>query len=501
MPSIKKILIANRGEIALRIMRSAREMGISTVAVYSEADRRSLHVRYADEAICIGPAPSSESYLCGDKIIAACKKLAVDAIHPGYGFLSENADFARAVIQAGIIFIGPSPESIEVMGSKLAAKRAASLYGIPMVPGSPGAITDAKAGREIAAIIGYPVLIKASAGGGGKGMRIVENESEFDEQMSRAVSEAMSSFGDGSVFVEKYVTSPKHIEIQVLGDQHGHIIHLFERECSVQRRHQKVIEEAPSVSITSDIRDAMGRCAIDVAKACRYYGAGTVEFILDDQQNFYFLEMNTRLQVEHPVTELITGIDLVKQMILVAQGEHLALRQEDLRIRGHAVEARIYAEDPENDFLPDVGNLTTYRLPQGNGVRVDDGFEEGMDISIHYDPMIAKLITFGADRQEAIEKMIRAIDEYKISGVKTTLGFCRFVIEHEAFRDGTFDTNFVSRYFRPEYIAKSQKSDQYHLAALFAGMSNDAPIPKEVQGAKNETTGTLSWKYLRRYNS
>ena len=467
MPEIKKILVANRGEIALRIMRTAREMGISTVAVFSEADRKSPHVRYADEAICIGPAPSSESYLLMDKIISVSLGLKVDAIHPGYGFLSENALFAQKVNDAGLIFIGPSPQSIEIMGSKLAAKQAASAYNIPMVPGTSTAITDRIEAKQIAKVIGYPILIKASAGGGGKGMRVVENEAEFDEQMDRAVSEAVSSFGDGSVFIEKYITSPKHIEIQILGDQHGNILHLFERECSIQRRHQKVVEEAPSVSITPQIRSQMGRCAIDVARSCNYYGAGTVEFILDENQNFYFLEMNTRLQVEHPVTEQITGVDLVRQMIYVAEGKALKIKQEELSIKGHAIEVRVYAEDPANQFLPDVGTLTTYIRPQGNGVRVDDGFEQGMDIPIHYDPMIGKLITYGYNRSEAIGKMVRAIDEFKITGVQTTLSFCHFVMLHEAFISGDFDTNFVNLHFLPALLSKAENDpDSFQLSAL-----------------------------------
>jgi acetyl-CoA carboxylase biotin carboxylase subunit len=466
MPLIKKILVANRGEIALRIMRTAREMNISTVAIYSEADRKSLHVRYADEAVCIGPAPSSESYLRADKIINICHELNVDAIHPGYGFLSENAEFAKKVTDAGIIFIGPSPSSIEIMGNKLAAKQAAGRYNIPMVPGTSTAITDRMEAKVIAASIGYPVLIKASAGGGGKGMRVVVSEEEFDEQMDRAVSEALSSFGDGAVFIEKYITSPKHIEIQVLGDQHGNIIHLFERECSIQRRHQKVVEEAPSISVTPEIREAMGKCAIDVARSCQYYGAGTVEFIMDEYRNFYFLEMNTRLQVEHPVTEQITGVDLVKQMIWIAEGKALQIRQEDLFIKGHSIEIRVYAEDAANHFLPDVGTLHTYTRPQGNGVRVDDGFEQGMDIPIYYDPMIAKLITYGENRQEAISKMIRAIDEYHISGVQTTLPFCRFVMEHEIFISGAFDTNFVNRYFSPDALHQKQEPELKKLAAM-----------------------------------
>lgn len=484
---IRKLLVANRGEIALRIMRTAREMGIQTVAIYSEADRSALHVRYADEAVCVGSAPSSESYLRTDAILDVCRQLNVDAIHPGYGFLSENAHFARAVRDAGLIFVGPSPESIEMMGSKLAAKAAVAGYNIPMVPGTPSAITDRAEAKRISAQIGYPVLIKASAGGGGKGMRVVQNDAEFDEQMDRAVSEALSAFGDGSVFIEKYVTSPRHVEIQVLGDQHGNIIHLFERECSVQRRHQKVVEEAPSAILTPEIRDAMGRAAVDVARACGYYGAGTVEFIVNDNLDFYFLEMNTRLQVEHPVTELITGVDLVKQMIYIAEGKPLRIRQEDLKIKGHAVESRVYAEDPANNFLPDVGTLDTYVRPQGNGVRVDDGFEQGMAIPIYYDPMIAKLITYGDSREEAIQKMIRAIDEYQISGVQTTLPFCRFVMEHPAFRAGQFDTGFVSKYFTPDVLTPQPEATESELAAVLAAYLLD-----NQKRASNVTNGAAT---------
>ncbi|GAA4465795.1 acetyl-CoA carboxylase biotin carboxylase subunit [Nibrella saemangeumensis] len=497
MTSIKKLLVANRGEIALRIMRTAREMGIKTVAIYSEADRHALHVRYADEAVCVGPAASSESYLRGDAIIDVCKNLNVDAIHPGYGFLSENANFARMVREAGLIFVGPSPESIEVMGSKLAAKAAVAAYNIPMVPGTPSAITDRTEAKRLSAEIGYPILIKASAGGGGKGMRIVEREADFDEQMDRAVSEALSAFGDGSVFIEKYVTSPRHVEIQVLGDQHGNIIHLFERECSVQRRHQKVVEEAPSAVLTPEIRDAMGRSAVDVARACGYYGAGTVEFIVDDQLNFYFLEMNTRLQVEHPVTEQITGVDLVKQMIYIAEGKPLAINQADLQIKGHAVEVRVYAEDPTNNFLPDVGTLQTYVRPQGNGVRVDDGFEQGMDIPIYYDPMIAKLITYGNTREEAIDKMIRAIDEYQITGVQTTLPFCRFVMEHEAFRSGQFDTHFVNHYFTPEVLQTPENTDESELAAVLAAYLMQQQKPKTNGSTATVAQQRSKWKENR----
>jgi acetyl-CoA carboxylase biotin carboxylase subunit len=495
---INKLLVANRGEIALRVMRTAREMGIQTVAIFSEADRNALHVRYADQAVCVGPAPSSESYLRGDKIIQICHDLGVDAIHPGYGFLSENAGFARQVRDAGLIFVGPSPESIEVMGSKLGAKAAVSAYNIPMVPGTPSAIDDRAEAKQISAQIGYPVLIKASAGGGGKGMRIVENEAEFDEQMDRAVSEAISAFGDGSVFIEKYVTSPRHVEIQVLGDQHGNIIHLFERECSIQRRHQKVVEEAPSAILTPEIRDAMGRAAVDVARACGYYGAGTVEFIVNDALEFYFLEMNTRLQVEHPVTELITGVDLVRQMIYIAEGKPLTIKQEDLQIRGHAVEIRVYAEDPANNFLPDVGTLDTYVRPQGAGVRVDDGFEQGMAIPIYYDPMIAKLITWADTRADAIARMARAIDEYQITGVQTTLGFCRFVMQHDAFTSGRFDTGFIKQYFTPADLSVPPIADETDLAAVLAAFVLDNQTAKPVVVAPVETARQVSrWKANR----
>lgn len=368
---MKKILVANRGEIAIRVMKSAQEMGIKTVAVYSEADRNAMHVRYADEAVFLGPPPSAQSYLLGDKIIEEAKRLGVDAIHPGYGFLSENADFTRKVKEAGLTFIGPSAESMEVMGSKIGAKQAVKKFGVPMVPGIDYAITDVAEAKKIANDIGYPVLIKASAGGGGKGMRTVENEEELEQQMTMAINEAVSSFGDGSVFIEKFVGSPKHIEIQILGDQHGNIVHLFERECSIQRRHQKLIEEAPSSCLTPEVREAMGQAAVNVAKACNYYSAGTVEFLVDEQLNFYFLEMNTRLQVEHPVTELITGLDLVKEQIKVAMGEKLSFSQEDLSITGHAIELRVCAEDPANNFLPDIGKLERYKLPEGVGVRVE----------------------------------------------------------------------------------------------------------------------------------
>ncbi|WP_129713720.1 acetyl-CoA carboxylase biotin carboxylase subunit [Pedobacter sp. SYP-B3415] len=485
---IEKILVANRGEIALRIMRSAREMGIATVAIFSDADREALHVRYADEAICVGAPASAESYLNIDKVIAASLKTGAQAIHPGYGFLSENPAFARAVRDAGLILIGPSPEAMEIMGNKLAAKAAALKYGIPMVPGTEQAVTDVAEAKARAAEVGYPILIKAAAGGGGKGMRIVRDAGSFEEQMQLAVSEATTAFGDGAVFIERYVSSPRHIEIQVLGDSHGNIVHLFERECSIQRRHQKVVEEAPSSVLTPELREQMGRCAVDVARSVSYTGAGTVEFILDEKLNFFFLEMNTRLQVEHPVTELITGVDLVKEQIRIAAGEPVSFNQEELSIRGHAVELRVYAEDPANNFLPDIGTLQTYKTPQGPGIRVDDGFEQGMDIPIYYDPMIAKLITYGGDRNEAISRMQRAIAEYDITGIQTTLGFGSFVMQHEAFRSGNFDTHFVEKFFRPEFLTASEEEEA--LVAAIAALSylkerRSAPVAATAQAAEN----------------
>jgi propionyl-CoA carboxylase alpha chain len=464
---MKKILVANRGEIALRIMQTIKRMGISSVAVYSEADRRSPHVLFADEAVCLGPAPSNQSYLNGDKIIAYCKELGVDGIHPGYGFLSENADFAQKVEDAGITFIGPGPDAMRIMGSKLAAKDCVKVYNIPMVPGFDKAIEDIDIAKETARIIGYPILIKASAGGGGKGMRIVEKESDLEEQMQRAISEARSSFGDGSVFIEKYVSSPRHVEIQVLADNYGNTVHLFERECSIQRRHQKVVEESPSSVLTPELRKRMGEAAVMVAKSCKYTSTGTVEFLMDDKLNFYFLEMNTRLQVEHPVTEMITGIDLVEEQIKIARGEKLSFTQDDLAINGHSVELRIYAEDPLNNFLPSIGTLETYVKPQGEGVRVDDGYEEGMSIPIYYDPMIAKLVTHGKDRTEAIQKMKEAIKQYKIKGLSTTLPFGTFVFEHDAFLSGHFDTHFVKNYYTPELILEKQKANA-EVAAIVA---------------------------------
>ncbi|MDT0676630.1 acetyl-CoA carboxylase biotin carboxylase subunit [Autumnicola musiva] len=464
---MEKILVANRGEIALRIMKTVQKMGIKTVAVFSKVDRNSPHVKFADEAVCIGEAPSNESYLMGEKIIKVAKDLKVDGIHPGYGFLSENAAFAEKVEKNGLVWIGPGSKAINIMGSKLAAKDAVKKYYIPMVPGIDEAITDVEKAKKIARDIGFPVLIKASAGGGGKGMRVVEKEKDLSEQMQRAISEAESAFGDGSVFIEKYVGSPRHIEIQVLSDTHGNFLHLFERECSIQRRHQKVVEEAPSVILDEKLRKQMGEAAVKVAKACDYVGAGTVEFLMDEKKNFYFLEMNTRLQVEHPVTELITGIDLVEQQIKVARDEKLQFSQEDLKIEGHAVELRVYAEDPMEDFMPSVGKLERYRGPRGKNIRLDDGFEEGMEVPIYYDPMLAKLVTYGKSREEAIQLMIKAIDDYEIKGVMTTLPFGKFVFEHEAFRSGNFDTHFVKKYYSAEKM-EDKIAEEAKLAGIIA---------------------------------
>lgn len=494
MKNIKKILIANRGEIAIRVIRSAKEMGISTVAVFSEADRMAPHVKLADEAVCVGPAASAQSYLVIDNIIKVCQDLNVDAVHPGYGFLSENAEFARRLKKANIILIGPSAESMEVMGDKLAAKKAVATYNIPMVPGINEAIEDLTLAKKVADEIGYPVLIKASAGGGGKGMRVVEEVAGLEEGMNRAISEAKSAFGDGSVFIEKFIGSPRHIEVQVLGDEHGNILHLFERECSIQRRHQKVIEEAPSSIFSEEKRQAIGQTAINVAKACNYVGAGTVEFIVDENHDFFFLEMNTRLQVEHCVTEEITGIDLVKEQIKVARGEKISFTQEDLKINGHALEVRVYAENPKNNFLPDIGKLITYKRPQGPGIRVDDGYEEGMDIPIHYDPMIGKLITKGATRKEAIDRMTRAIDEFQINGIETTLSFCKYAINHEAFVSGNFDTKFVDNHFTPD-VLDAGSDEEEKVAAIMAIMALSETNPS----ASSTNKSSKQWKARNSY--
>ncbi len=492
--SIKKILVANRGEIAIRVMRSAKELGIKTVAVYSEADKLLPHASYADEAVNIGPAAASESYLVHDKIIDACKQTGADAIHPGYGFLSENAAFAERVEKEGLIFIGPSPEAIRIMGDKLTSKQTVQKFNVPLVPGMDEPINDVEKAKKVANEIGYPVMIKASAGGGGKGMRIVNDPKDFEEQMDRAMSEARNSFGNDEVFIEKFISSPKHIEVQILGDQHGNIVHLFERECSIQRRHQKVVEEAPSALLTPERRKQIGEAAVNVAKSCSYYGAGTVEFIADENLDFYFLEMNTRLQVEHPVTELITGVDLVKEQIAIANGEKISFSQDDLTIKGHSLEVRVYAEDPENNFLPDTGKLKTYIRPQGAGVRVDDGYEQGQEVSIYYDPMIAKLITYGKDRTEAIDRMRRAIAEYQITGVKTTLTFCDYVLGHEEFIDGSFTTKFVESHYSPEVLKKEVSKESAEIAALIA----NELVNKQVKKVSTEERKVVQSKWKER---
>ncbi len=490
---MKKILVANRGEIACRILRTIRHMGLLSVAVYSEPDRAAPHVQQADEAIAIGPAAAAESYLNQKKILDAARESGADAIHPGYGFLSENPGFANLVEDAGLIFIGPTSASMEIMGSKLAAKKAVKSYDIPLVPGHDQAIADVNEASAVAGQIGYPILIKASAGGGGKGMRIVHHPDALASEFDRAQSEALSAFGDGAVFVERYIAAPRHIEIQVLADKFGKTLHLFERECSIQRRHQKVIEEAPSVVLTPKLRAQMGAAAVRVAQACDYHGAGTVEFLLDEQGQFFFLEMNTRLQVEHPVTELITGLDLVEQQIRIARGEHLALNQEDIHLNGHAIELRVYAEDPYNNFLPSTGRLVKYQPPAGPGVRVDDGYAEGMDIPIHYDPLIAKLIACGTDRRQAVQRLIQAIDDYQIEGPATTLPFGTFVLGHGAFLAGDIDTHFVEKHFTPEAILQL-RTGEAELAAKLAlrFLLDKQRLLTTVQPSSNQ------WKSARR---
>ncbi|MDZ4699428.1 MAG: acetyl-CoA carboxylase biotin carboxylase subunit [Rhodothermales bacterium] len=450
---IRKLLIANRGEIAVRIIRTCRRLGIQTVAIYSDADRIAPHVQLADEVYAIGPAPSASSYLVIEKILTAARESGADAVHPGYGFLSERAAFAEACAAAGLTFVGPAPQAIRAMGDKTAARALMQEAGVPMAPGSPNAVADPAEAKRLAKHIGYPVLIKAAAGGGGKGMRLVTAPESFQAALETAQREAGAAFGDDRVFIEKYIVEPRHIEIQVLADQHGNTVHLFERECSIQRRHQKVIEEAPSAVLTPDVRAKMGEAAVCAARAVDYVSAGTVEFLVDRDLNFYFMEMNTRLQVEHPVTECITGLDLVEEQIRIAEGEPLGYTQADLAIDGHAIECRIYAEDPANGFLPDPGRLLVHRPPSGPGVRVDAGVEEGGEVPIHYDPMIAKLVAFAPTRAAAIARMDAALSEYRIAGVATTIPFCRFVMQHEAFRSGRFSTHFVADHFTPASLA------------------------------------------------
>ena len=490
---MNKVLIANRGEIARRVIKTLRLMGIKSVAVYSDADANSPHVFEADEAVYLGESPSIKSYLNQKCILDHCKDLGVDAIHPGYGFLSENAVFAKSVMDAGIIFIGPSVHAMDVMGDKLKAKQAVKKFGVPLVPGVDKPVVNASDAKLIAEKIGYPILIKASAGGGGKGMRLVDSANELDLQMRMAQSEARSSFGNDEVFVEKFVSKPRHIEIQVFGDSQGNYVYLFERECSIQRRHQKVVEEAPSVLLTPELRAKMGNAAILVCKACAYVGAGTVEFLLDADLNFYFLEMNTRLQVEHPVTEEITGLDLVEWQIRVARGERLPKLQHEVQMKGHSIEIRVYAEDTFANFSPSIGSLSRYRTPSGKFIRVDDSFIEGMEIPIFYDPMISKLIVWGENREEAVERMIEAIKDYQISGVRTNLDFCTFVLKHNAFRSGDFDTNFVKHYFEDPMVVNDAMPDEaIAIDHCFEQLWKDIKSKKEKEFVSRPIHG--AWK-------
>ena len=491
---IHKVLIANRGEIALRIMRTVRSMGLQSVAVYSDVDADMPFARYADEAVHIGPATASESYLIPERIIQAAQATGADAIHPGYGFLSENAAFAQAVEDAGMAFIGPRPDSIQTMGDKLSAKAAVAAQNVPLVPGSDGEVTDLDEAERLAAEIGFPVMVKASAGGGGKGMRVVHDPAQLRSETERAMSEATSAFGNGAVFLERFVTEPRHIEIQVLCDAHGNGVHLFERECSIQRRHQKVVEEAPSALLDDALRQRMGQCALDCAAACGYVGAGTVEFLVDANRDFFFLEMNTRLQVEHPVTEMITGVDLVEEQIRIAKGETLRLTQEALKIQGHAIELRVYAEDVPSGFLPSTGTLAAHIAPEGPGIRVDAGVETGDEISIYYDPMLSKLVAHGPTREAAIERCIQAIDDYEITGVASTLQFGRFAINHPAFRSGDFDTQFVDTHFTPEQLHREIPCSDSELAALTVGLIQQQR-PKSVKSSSQ--TAPSKWKERR----
>lgn len=472
MPKIQKVLIANRGEIAVRVIRSCRHLGIKTVAVYSEVDAHMPHVLLADESVCIGPAASSESYLVIDKILDAAAQTGADAIHPGYGFLSENAAFAQRCADAGVIFIGPLPESINAMGDKTKARELMARNGVPLPPGTATALKDVAEAEKVAEEIGYPVMIKAAAGGGGKGMRIVYKKENFTSSIRTARSEAKSAFGDDRVYVEKYLENPRHIEFQIIADTHGNVLHLYDRECSVQRRHQKVIEEAPSPFLDEKMRAEMAEVAVKAAQSCNYVGAGTVEFLADKHRNFYFLEMNTRLQVEHPVTEFITGRDLVEAQILVAEGKELPFTQDDIIKKGHAIECRICAEDPEENFMPSTGMLRRFNMPSGIGVRVDAGMEAGQPVSINYDPLLAKLVTYGKDRDEAIRRMKVALEEFEIDGCKTTIPFCHFAMQHEVFKSGVYDTHFIGQYYDPKALHATD-TDATHLAAalLFDALS------------------------------
>lgn len=495
MAEIKKILIANRGEIALRVIHTCKEMGIKTVSVYSRPDAHSPHVLHADESVFIGEAASSESYLVIDKIIDAVKKTGADAVHPGYGFLSENAAFADRCKKENIIFIGPEPKAISLMGDKTEARELVTKAGIPTPPGLKSELKDIEEARSVADDIGYPILVKAAAGGGGKGMRIVHKKEEFEASIKAAKSEAKNAFGDDRIYIEKYLEEPRHVEFQIIADTHGNVLHVFDRECSVQRRHQKVIEEAPCALLTPELRKEMAKAAIKAAEAVDYIGAGTIEFLVDKHLNFYFLEMNTRLQVEHPVTEMISGVDLVALQILVAEGKKLPFEQEDLEINGHAIECRIYAEDPADNFLPSTGLLKKHRVPTGSGIRVDSGVEEGQQITINYDPMISKLSVHGPDRETAIKRMLRALGEYEIAGCKTTIPFCEFTLNHPAFIDAKYDTHFVPDHFTPEKMQPEQDESDIALAAAL--LKGKAESESEPALSLNGSSESMWWKNRR----
>jgi acetyl-CoA carboxylase, biotin carboxylase subunit len=497
---IKKVLVANRGEIAIRVMRSCREMGIKSVAVYSEVDRASMHVRFADEAYYIGPSPSSESYLNIDNIMEAARKSGADAIHPGYGFLSENAEFSQRCEDEGIIFIGPSPASISSMGDKITARKHILAAGVPVVPGTIEAITDENAAIAKITEIGLPVMIKASAGGGGKGMRLVKRNEDILNAIRGAKSEAKTAFGNDAVYIEKYIESPHHIEFQVLGDKHGNTIHLFERECSVQRRHQKVIEETPSPLMNPEIREEMGRHAVAAAKAVNYHGAGTIEFIVDDNLNYYFLEMNTRLQVEHPITERVVGVDLVKEQIKIAQGEKLTYKQEELKQSGHAIECRIYAEDPDNNFMPSPGKITHITEPLGLGVRHDGYVYTGYEIPMFYDPLISKLIVWAGTRREAIARMKRALYAYKITGVKTSIPFLARIMDNQNFINGNYNTHFIEKH-QETLMAPAPCGRRCQDIALIAAFMHYNNKIKSAKPGKNGGAENNQWKSFGRRKS
>ncbi len=488
----RKILIANRGEIAVRLIRACRDMGISPVAVYSEADRHALHVRLADEAYFIGAAPSAESYLVGERVIEAALKSGAEAIHPGYGFLSEREWFARAVAEAGLTFIGPDPATIELMGDKINAREAATRAGAPIVPGTTDKLKSETEAARVAAEVGYPVMLKAAAGGGGKGMRVVRAATEMSSAFQMASSEAQSAFGDPSLYVEKFIEKPRHIEIQIVADKYGNVIHLGERECSIQRRHQKVIEECPASFNDSDLRARMGEAAVKIARAANYHSVGTVEFLCDVHKNFYFLEMNTRLQVEHPVTEMATGIDLVREQIRIAAGERLTIKQEDVRWTGSAIECRVYAEDPEKNFLPSPGRITRLRTPSGPGVRDDSGVYEGWDVPIYYDPMISKLAVWGATRAEAIGRMKRALGEYHVGGIRTTIPFFLAVLEDEEFVTGDIDTGFIARFLERQQPAEADAEAE--LAAMMVAALSYAEREQSKQHVAANTATVSKWK-------